>query len=177
MIVGLIIGSEIAFWVVLLAGLAVRYLLRKPRLGLLILLAVPLVDVVLLVATALDLRGGATAGWQHSLAAIYLGFTVAFGHSMIRWADERFAHRFAGGPKPVVRTGRARALYEWKMWGLAVLACAIAAGLLWLGVKWINDPARTEQLSGSVSSLGTVLAVWFLIALSYTVFPKKAVSG
>lgn len=173
MIIGLIIGSEIAFWVVLLAGLVVRYLLKRRRLSAIILLLVPVVDLVLLAATAIDLHRGATAGWQHSLAAIYLGFTVAFGHSVIRWADERFAHRFAGGPAPVVRTGTGRAIYEWKMWGLAVLACGIAAVLLWLGVLWIDDPARTEQLSGSISSLGIIVVVWFLIAASYTVFPKK----
>jgi hypothetical protein len=173
-IVALIVGCEVAFWVVLFAGLAVRYLLRKPTLGLRILLLVPLVDIVLLIVTALDLRRGAIAGWEHSLAAIYLGFTVAFGHSMIRWADERFAHRFAGRPAPVVRTGRQRALHEWKMWGLAVLACGIAAGLLWLGIVWIADPPRTQQLSGSMGSLAMILAVWFIVAASYTVFPKKA---
>lgn len=174
MIVGLIIACEIAFWVVLLAGLAVRYLIRKPRLGLRILLLVPLVDVVLLVVTALDLRRGAIAGWEHSLAAMYLGFTVAFGRSMIRWADERFAYCLVGGPAPVVRTGRQRALHEWKMWGLAVLACGIAAALLWLGIVWIGDPLRTQQLSGSMGSLAMILIVWFIVAASYTVFPKKA---
>jgi hypothetical protein len=173
-IIGLIIACEIAFWMVLLAGLAVRYLRGKPQLGLYILLFVPVVDIVLLAATALHLRRGAIAGWQHSLAAIYLGFTVAFGHSMVRWADERFAHRFAGGTCPVVRTGRQRALHEWRMWGLAVLACGIAAGLLWLGIVWIDDPYRTQQLSGSMGSLATILVVWFIVAASYTVFPKKA---
>jgi hypothetical protein len=173
-IIGLIIACEIAFWVVLLAGLAVRYLRGKPQLGLYILLFVPVVDIVLLAATALHLRRGAIAGWEHSLAAIYLGFTVAFGHSMIRWADERFAHRFAGGPAPVVRTGRQRASHEWRIWGLAVLACGIAAGLLWLGIVWIDDPSRTQQLSGSMGSLATILVVWFIVAASYTVFPKKA---
>jgi hypothetical protein len=172
-IIGMIIACEIAFWVVLLAGLAIRYLRGKPQLGLYILLFVPVVDVVLLAATAVHLRRGAIAGWEHSLAAIYLGFTVAFGHSMIRWADQRFAHRFASGPAPALRTGRQRALHEWKMWGLAVLACGIAAGLLWLGVVWIDDPSRTQQLSGSMGSLAAILAVWFIVAASYTVLPKK----
>jgi hypothetical protein len=34
-------------------------------------------------------------------APAYLGFSVVFGPSVIRWADARFAHRFAGGPPPV----------------------------------------------------------------------------
>ncbi|MDT7650336.1 MAG: hypothetical protein QOI36_1742, partial [Pseudonocardiales bacterium] len=45
--------------------------------------------------------------------------TVAFGHSMIRWADARFAHRFAGGPPPPrpPRYGAAKVAYEWREWG------------------------------------------------------------
>ena len=43
---------------------------------------------------------GRRPNFTHGLAAAYLGFSVAFGHSMVRWADQRFAHRFAGGPPP-----------------------------------------------------------------------------
>ncbi len=58
----------------------------------------------------IDLARGATAGFGHGLAAAYLGFSVAFGHGLIRRADERFAHRFAGGtaPAPRPRHGRVR---------------------------------------------------------------------
>ncbi len=100
MIVQLIVACEILFWVFLGAGLTARYLLRRPTLGAVLLVGAPLVDVVLLVATTIDLRGGAEASWSHGLAAAYIGFSVAFGHSIIRWADGRFAHRFAGGPAP-----------------------------------------------------------------------------
>ena len=47
-----IIGCEIGFWVVVFAGLAVRYGLRAPRASTIILRMVPVVDVVLLVAVA-----------------------------------------------------------------------------------------------------------------------------
>lgn len=62
----------------------------------------------------IDLRGGATAGFAHGLAAAYIGFSLAFGHSLIRWADVRFAHRFADGPPPPepARYGRERAVRE-----------------------------------------------------------------
>lgn len=113
MLVGVIIACEIGFWVVLLAGLATRYVLRRPWTGAVLLLCVPLVDLVLLWATVLDLRQGAVADWSHGLAAVYLGFSVAFGHDIIRRADQRFAHRFAGGPVPASKlppdgSGRAR---------------------------------------------------------------------
>ena len=55
---------------------------------------------MLLVATVIDLGQGATADFTHRLAAASIGVSVAFGHSMIRWGDQRFAHRFAGGPEP-----------------------------------------------------------------------------
>lgn len=114
MILTLIASAEVAFWVVLAAGLAARYLLRRPRLGAVLLLGVPLIDVLLLIATTIDLRDGATASSAHGLAFAYLGFTVAFGHSVIRWADQRFAHRFAGGPPPQrpPKYGREKVLYE-----------------------------------------------------------------
>lgn len=54
----LVIGGEIAFWVLLDAGLAVRHLLRRSRAGAVVLLCVPLVDVVLPAAAVADLRAG-----------------------------------------------------------------------------------------------------------------------
>src|ERR671911_1593543 len=128
MLIAVVVACEIGFWVVLGAGLLARYGLGRRRLGAILLACVPLVDVVLLVATVIDLGQGATADFGHGLAAAYIGFSVAFGHSMIRWADERFAHRFAGGPPPTrpPKDGRARVLYEWREFGKAVLACAIS---------------------------------------------------
>ena len=105
MIYAVIVACEVGFWVVLLAGFTARYLLRRPRLGAALLVCVPLADLVLLVASALDLRYvGGQADLAHGLAAIYLGVSVAWGHSMVRWADARFAHRFAGGPRPRARS-------------------------------------------------------------------------
>src|SRR5918996_719589 len=118
MIAALIIASEIAFWLVLLGGLATRYLLRRPRLGAALLLTTPLVDVALLAFTVIDLRGGATATAAHALAAVYIGVSVAFGHSIVGWADARFAHRFAGAPAPMraPRSGRVHAANERRGW-------------------------------------------------------------
>jgi hypothetical protein len=160
----LIVVSEIAFWVVLLAGLVVRYPLRRPRLGAILLAGVPLTDLVLLVASILDLRAGATAGTSHSLAAVYLGFSVAFGPSMVRWADARFAYRFANGPAPrkVPRRGPERLRYEWREFGKGVVAWAIACGLLWAGVWYIGDPHRTAALVRTTHTLTMVMVIWFV---------------
>ena len=175
MLLALIIAAEIAFWVVLAAGLAARYLLRRPRLGLVLLALVPLVDLVLLVASTVDLARGATAEFGHGLAAAYIGVSVAFGHSMIRWADERFAHRFAGGPPPTrpPRHGRARTRYEWREFGKAAIAWAVAAGLLAAAIALVGDAERTEQLQGWIVRLTMVLAIWSLWPISHTLWPKR----
>lgn len=119
MLLAVIVACEVGFWMVLGAGLVARYLLRRQRLSTILLVAVPLIDLVLLAATTIDLCGGATADFTHGLAAAYLGFSIAFGRSMMRWADQRFAYRFAGGPPPwkPPKGGWARTRYEWREWG------------------------------------------------------------
>lgn len=176
MIYALIVACEVGFWVVLLAGLAARYLLRRPRLGAALLVCVPLVDLVLLVASAMDLRyGGGEADLAHGLAAIYLGVSVAWGHSMVRWADARFAHRFAGGPPPErpPRTGPEHARRERRQWGRHLLAWAVCCALLLGGVALVGDPGRTGALTGIAGGWTLVLAVDFLWSFSYTLWPRK----
>jgi hypothetical protein len=175
-LLAVIVGCEIGFWVLLGAGLVARYLLRRRRLGALLLLATPLVDLVLLVVTVVDLRRGATANFTHGLAAAYLGFSVVFGHSMVRWADQRFAHRFAGGPPPwrPPKRGPARARHEWREWGKAVLACGIAASLLAAAIVAVDDPERTAALLAWIGQLGLILVIWLVAwPLWYTLAPGK----
>ncbi|MFI9642594.1 hypothetical protein ACIG87_21460 [Micromonospora sp. NPDC051925] len=175
MLLAVIIGCEIGFWVLLAAGLVARYPLRRPGLGAALLLCVPLVDLVLLVAAAVDLRRGATADATHGLAAIYLGFSVAFGHSLIRWADQRFAYRFAGGPPPVKppRHGWARTRYEWREWGKALLGWAVACALLAAAIAVVGAD-RTRELSDWIRNLTVGLLIW-LIAFPVweTIFPRR----
>ncbi|WP_432967628.1 hypothetical protein [Dactylosporangium sp. CA-233914] len=164
MLIGWIVGCEIAFWVLLAAGLVARYPLRRKRVGAVLLAAMPVVDVVLLVVAALDLKHGGEAGQAHALAAVYLGFSLSFGPTMIRWADVRFAHRFAGGPPPRVipKRGPERVRYEWREWGKAVLGGGVAVALLQAGWFWIGDPQRTGALQGMTRFVGFVLAVWLV---------------
>ncbi len=179
MLLALIAACEIAFWAILGAGLIARYLLRRRRLSTALLVAVPLVDVVLLVATTADLARGATAGFAHGLAAAYLGVSVAFGPSLVRWADERVAHRFAGGPKPwrPPRYGRARARYEWREFGKAALAWAIACGLLGLAILLVGDAGRTEALAAWIGRLTIALAIWAVWPVSHTLWPSRPKAG
>lgn len=174
MIIGVILACEIAFWVVIAAGLTLRYPLRRPRAGLVALALVPVVDVVLLVATAWHLRGGATATSAHTLAAFYLGFSVAYGHRVIRWADVRFAHRFAGGPAPVRLAGAAYARHCWADVGRTAVAVAVASAITWLLVAWVDAPDRTAAFGATYGWGAAILAIGVLYAASYTVWPRAA---
>ncbi|MER5727064.1 hypothetical protein ABT084_01695 [Streptomyces sp. NPDC002138] len=175
MLVALIIACEVGFWVLLAAGLALRYLARKPRLGAAVLLCEPLLELVLLVATVLDLKNGAEPTWTHGLAALYIGYTVGFGHYTVKWLDGHAAHRFGGGPKPPgALHGKARALHEWKLWLRTLVAAAVALGLLQLAVWYVGDAAAAEPLRGWQAVALRVTGIHGIIAATYTLWPRKA---
>ncbi|WP_414937520.1 hypothetical protein [Amycolatopsis sp. cmx-11-51] len=157
-----IAGGEIGFWVAIVAGLVARYVFKLKRTSAVLLLLTPVIDLVVLAATVVDLQNGAKANFVHGLAAVYLGFSVVFGHSMIKWADVRFAHRFAGGPPPEPEpTGRAKARVEWRDWFKCVLACGLAAGVLLLLIAMVGDTEQVDPLWGWLPRLGVVTAIWF----------------
>ncbi|MET9854093.1 hypothetical protein ABZY57_14255 [Streptomyces sp. NPDC006450] len=175
MIVTLIIACEIGFWVLLAGGLALRYLAKLPRTGAAVLLCEPLLELVLLAATAADLRGGAAPDWKHGLAALYLGFTVAYGHYTVRWLDGHVAYRLAGGPKPAgAGYGRARAVHEWKLVGRTLLAAAVAIVLLQAAIWYVGGSGDTAPLRGWQLTSLRVAGIHALIALTYAVWPKRA---
>ncbi|MFE2101510.1 MULTISPECIES: hypothetical protein [unclassified Streptomyces] len=174
MIVGLIVACEVAFWVLLAAGLAFRYLWRMPRTGLALLLCEPLLEVVLFVVTAIDLKNGAEPDWRHGLAAVYIGFTAGLGRSTVRWADARVAHRFAGGPPPVKppKYGTARAVHEWKVAGRWILSALVALALLQGAAWYVGDDGDTGSLRAWQLRMVWVIGINVVIAASYTLFPR-----
>ncbi|MFG3526359.1 hypothetical protein ACGF8B_06430 [Streptomyces sp. NPDC047917] len=174
MIVTLIVLCEVAFWVLLAAGLALRYWAKKPRLGAAVLLCEPLLEVVLLVVTAIDLKNGAQPDWKHGLAAVYIGFTVGLGHSTIRWADAQVAHRFAGGPPPVKppKYGMARAVHEWKVAARWTVAAVTALALLQAAVWYVGGDGDVSSLQAWQQKMLFVVGLNVIIAGSYTLFPK-----
>lgn len=175
MLLPIIIAAEIGFWVLLAVGLTARYLLGRRRTGAILLASVPGVDLVLLVATVIDLSQGATADFTHGLAAAYIGVSLAFGHSMVRWADQRFAHRFAGGPPPSrpPSGGRARARYEWREFAKAALAWAVSCGLLLAAIAIVGDAERTAALEDWIVRLTLILGIWALWPITHTLWPSK----
>jgi hypothetical protein len=151
----LIVGCEAAFWVVLVLALAARYVLQREVVSRALLLALPAVDILLLVFTAIDLRTGTPATLAHGLATAYVGFTVAFGPVVVRWADRHFAHWFASGPSPVIGPARGWAAVreELALWLRCIVAWAITVALLIGLIAYVDNEAITRELY-----------VWFRIA-------------
>jgi hypothetical protein len=170
-----IIACEALFWVLLAAGLAARYVLRMRLLSTALLVAVPLVDVVLLAVTALDLSRGGTADAAHGLAAVYVGVSVAFGGQMVAWADQRFAHRFAGGAAPArpPRTGAAHAAHERRQWLRHLLAYVVAALVLAALSVLAGDLDAARPLWTPMLPWAIALVVDFIISFSYTLAPRR----
>lgn len=160
----LIVACEIGLWLLLATGLSLRYLVRRRRAGGLVLAGIPLLDLVLVVATGLDLHRGAEPSAVHGLAAVYLGASVAFGPALVRWADVRFAHRFAGGPAPVrPATGSPeRQAALWREWARAVLAASIASAVLGLLLA-VADGAQAAELTPWFAKAWAAVAVWLVL--------------
>lgn len=156
MIVTLIVLCEVGFWVLLAAGLALRYPARKPRLGAAVLLCEPLLEVVLLVVTAIDLKNGAEPDWKHGLAAVYIGFTVGLGHSM------PYLGGFTGGGPPAKR---------WTV--AAVTALALLQAAIW----YVGGDGDVTSLQSWQQKMLFVIGINVVIAGGYTVFPKRERAG
>ena len=86
---------------------------------------------------------------------------------LVRWADQRFAHRFAGGPPPwrPPRSGRARVRYEWREWARYALAWVIACAVL-LGLAGTAAPRHrgtAGPIRGGLTAVGrTALSCYVL---------------
>ncbi|TFD54052.1 hypothetical protein E3T55_05065 [Cryobacterium frigoriphilum] len=172
MILAVLIACEIGFWVVIVLGLLARYLLEARTLGLILLSLAPVIDLVLLITTAVHLRSGAEAEWVHGLAAVYIGFSVAYGHQLIRWADIRFAHRFADGPAPMRLVGADHTRARWTDVARTLLAAAISA-LVLSGLTWlVGNAAQTAALEGVNRILLVICGLEFIWAVGYTIWPR-----
>lgn len=163
-VVAVIALCEIGLWALLGAGLVARYILRLRLVSTALLACIPLLDVVLVVATALDLHHGSPVEMVHGLAGIYLGFSVAFGPTIVRWADARFAHRFAGGPPPVKppKRGPGRRAHLWREWNRVVTAAAIASGVLLFLIVVIADDDQAGPLWWWIGRAWLIVGIWLV---------------
>ena len=171
----LIIACEITFWIVIGLGLVTRYIWNRKKLGLFFLALTPLIDLILLIATSIDLMNGATATWVHGLAAVYIAVSLVFGKSMIQWADSRFQYYvLKQGTKPEKLYGLEYAQHYFKGWLKHALSFAIGSGLLLLVIFLIDDSPRTAALGGIILKWAIVLGIDLFISVTYFVAPRKA---
>ncbi len=168
-VAALVVACEVAFWVFLAAAVVTRYAFGMRRTSTVLLLCEPLLEVILLVATVGDLLRGSEATWTHGLAALYLGFTVAFGKRTVRAVDAWVAHRFFHGPAPVrpPEHGPERLRYEWALWLRVLLAWAVAwavLGVLLLVAQGPGEAAaqQREVLLGWGARATVVLVGWLV---------------
>ncbi|WP_010631753.1 2TM domain-containing protein [Sporolactobacillus vineae] len=179
MIFWLIVADEAGFWLFIQLGLATRYIFKKEKLSLFFLACTPVLDLILLIATFVDLRNGGAAGLAHVLAAVYLGVSVAFGAQIIKWADGQFAYRFAGGTKPRKKNnfGKERAKRERQGWYRHLFAWAIGSGLMLMIHYFAGHPQNTEMFLWRALQWAFIVAIDFIYSFSYTLFPKKEPRG
>jgi len=174
----LIVGCEAAFWLLLVLALAARYVLRRTRLSRILLITLPAVDVLLLIFTALDLRAGAPATFAHGLATAYVGFTIAFGAVAVDWADQRFAHWFAGSPPPVIAPTRGwpAVQYELALWLRCVVAWVIALALLIALIAYVDGKADPQALYIWFRIAPGSVILWFVFGPAWSVlfFRRRA---
>ena len=118
------------------------------------------------------ISSGADAEWAHGLAAVYIGFSIAYGHKMVRWADITFSHRFAHGPALARLSGTDYTVACWKDVARTLLASVISTlvlfGLIWL----VGNPAKTIALEQWYGILMVIFGIEVVWAVSYTIWPR-----
>ncbi|MFX3619297.1 MAG: 2TM domain-containing protein [Sporolactobacillus sp.] len=175
MVFWFMVADETGFWFFILLGLVIRYILKKERLSLFFFACTPVLDLILLMVTFVDLRNGGTASFAHVLATVYLGVSVAFGSQIIKWADGQFVYHFAGGAKPGKKKkfGKERAEQERQGWYRHLFAWVIGSGLMLMMHYFAGHPHNTEMFLWRSLQWLFILAVDFIYSFSYTLFPKK----
>ncbi len=163
-IAAVIVACEMGLWVLLGLGMVLRYLVRLRRTSTAVLAGIPLLDVVLVIATAIDLHRGADIGFVHVLAGFYLGSSLAFGPAIVRWADVRFAHRFAGGPapRPTPKHGPERVAHLMREWYRVVGTVAVASVVLVVLTLFFAAPEDHAGLLWWIGRAWVVVGLWFV---------------
>lgn len=159
MILAAIIVAEVAFWVFLLSGLLARYALSMPRLGAVFLYATPLIDLALLTLTYIDLSHGEKSNFVHGISAIYIGFTLMFGHSVVRIIDAKFARKH--GAQLPAEADTSSPAQQLKIWYRCLAASGISAALLVAGIGVVGLNGAFWLIYWLVVVVSIVILWWF----------------
>ena len=172
--IGWILLAEIAFWVVISAGLVSRYIWKRQRLSIVLLALTPVIDLALLMLTAIDLRNGQAASVVHGIAAIYIGISVAYGKTMIEWADDKFHQWILKQPKEKVRLfGKAKGIHELTMWSRHIVSYGIGSALLYGMIQYIGESGNTDVFWEMIKYWGIIVLIDGAISISYILLSKE----
>lgn len=174
MILVAVVVAEVLFWVLLLAGLFTRYALRAPRIGAALLIATPVVDLALLAFTYVDLSTGKSSNFAHGLSALYIGYSITLGPTVIRTLDKRFAHRFGESDPKGSDLETHRYDKEMSTWKRACMGSLISVILLCAGIL-------VTGFQGAFWLIYWVVVAVFIVALWWYIGPyrekKKTTKG
>ncbi len=112
---------------------------------------VPLVDVVMLVASVIDIRRGGEPSFSHSLAAIFIGVSVGFGHQTLKWADSGPRTTWPVRPARSSRRSAARSGLAASApgWFRHLLAYVVGVGIM-IGLGLLSGRGTTPLLGAGV---------------------------
>ena len=155
-----IIAGEVLFWIFLLAGVCARYLLHWRTVSTVLLVSTPLIDIVIIVLTYIDLHRGAASDFSHGMAAFYVGFSVVFGPEAIAHVDRRFARRHTGLSEAELPAVPTRTSLEY--WLRCLTASAITIALLAIGIVIAGSADSFWLIYWTIVAVFTAVA-WGLI--------------
>ncbi|MGM8216269.1 hypothetical protein ACLIA0_11925 [Bacillaceae bacterium W0354] len=169
-----IVACEIGFWVFIIAGLVTRYIFNQKKVGLFLLAMTPVVDLILIIVTGIDIYQGAVPTIAHGIAPIYIAISIIFGKSMIKWADERFLYYVKReGAKPVRRIGIDHAKHSMKGSLQHVLAFIIGGAMLLFMIYYIGNNTDTMALQETLKVWGVIVIIDIVISISYFIWPRE----
>lgn len=160
MLFAMIVTAEVLFWVFLLGGLSVRYLLGWKKVSIVMLALTPVIDLVLIGLTYNDLSNDGKSRFMHGLSAFYVGYSIALGPSIIGEIDRKFAARFGGETSPEKSDPTYREHVS--TWKKVIVATVITLLLLAAGFFLVGFKGSFWIIYWMVTSLFVVVAWWFI---------------
>ena len=160
MLLAAIVTAEVLFWAFLIGGLLSRYVLGWKTLGLIMLALTPIVDLVLIGITYLDLHDGGKSNFTHGLSAFYIGYSITLGPKVVKEMDRRFASRFGEG-KPVESNFRSYR-EQVNIWKRVIVASIITLTLLGAGFLIVGFSGSFWLIYWAITAVFIVLGWWFL---------------
>jgi hypothetical protein len=90
---------------------------------------------------------------------------LTFGPAIVRWADVRFAHRFAGGPAPLraPKHGTQRVAHSMREWYRVLGTVAIASVLLVVMILFFAAPEDQGGLWSRIGRAWAVVGLWYVL--------------